>query len=63
LDQVVSKHQHGFMPGRSIQTCSLQVMEAIQDAEKGGTPLQIISVDIQGAFNAISPEGIWGWHR
>jgi len=58
LDQVVSKHQHGFMPGRSIQTCSLQVMEAIQDAERRGTPLQIISVDIQGAFNAISPEVI-----
>ncbi|MBM3939214.1 MAG: hypothetical protein FJ333_11265, partial [Sphingomonadales bacterium] len=43
---------------KSIQTCSLQVMEAIQDAEKRGTPLQIISVDIQVAFNAISPEVI-----
>jgi len=58
VSSVISENQHGFITGRSIQTCSLPVLEALQDAERTGNPMQIISVDIQGAFNAICPDVI-----
>ena len=31
-------------------------MEAIQEAERTGKPLQLLAVDIKAAFDTISPE-------
>ncbi len=46
VDQVVSKNQHGFVPSRQTQNCSLPILEAIQEANRTGKPLQILSIDI-----------------
>ena len=56
LDESLSDEQHGFRPGRSTQSCSLPFMEAIQEAERTGKPLQLLAVDIKAAFDSISPE-------
>ena len=58
LDEALCDEQHGFRPGRSTQTCSLPFMEAIQEAERTGKPLQLLAVDIKAAFDSISPEAV-----
>ena len=59
LDAVLYSEQHGFRSGRSCQTALLPVLEAINDAEQSGQPLQLISFDIKGAFDTISPNVIF----
>ncbi len=58
LDQIVSKNQHGFVPKRLPQNCSLPIIEAINDAQRHGKPLQLLTIDIKAAFDSISPEHI-----
>ena len=56
LEEVLSDEQYGFRPGRSTQSCSLPFMEAIQEPERTGKPLQLLAVDIKAAFDTISPD-------
>jgi hypothetical protein len=54
LPTIIGEHQHGFMAGRGIQEPSLLATHLIQDAQHTGQPLQLISLDIEKAFNRIS---------
>lgn len=59
LEVVLYDNQHGFQKARSIQTATLPVLEAIKDAEVTGKSLQLIAIDIQSAFDTISPNIIF----
>ena len=50
LDSVLYDHQHGFRGGRSIQTATVPILEAIRE---------LISIDIQSAFDTIDPKIIY----
>jgi len=54
LHTVIGPNQHGFMPKRGIQEPTLMITHAIQDANKNNKPLQIISYDIEKAFDRVS---------
>jgi hypothetical protein len=54
LPAIIGEHQHGFMAGRGIQEPSLLATHLIQDAQHTGQPLQLISLDIEKAFDRIS---------
>jgi hypothetical protein len=54
LPTIIGEHQHGFMAGRGIQEPSLLATHLIQDAQQTGKPLQLISLDIEKAFDRIS---------
>jgi hypothetical protein len=54
LPTIIGEHQHGFMAGRGIQEPSLLATHLIQDAQHTGQPLQLISLDIEKAFDCIS---------
>ena len=58
LEHTLSENQHGFIPKRLTQNCSLPIIEAINDAQRTGKPLQILTIDIKAAFDSISPEHI-----
>jgi hypothetical protein len=59
LNTVLYSEQHGFHSGRSCQMALLPVLEARNDAEQSGQPLQLISFDIKGALYTISPNVIF----
>ena len=59
LDAVLYSEQHGFRGERSTQTAVLPVLEAIQDAERTGQPLQLLAVDLKAAFDTIAPDVIY----
>jgi hypothetical protein len=54
LPTIIGEHQHGFMAGRGIQEPSLLATHLIQDSQQTGKPLQLISLDIEKAFDRIS---------
>ena len=59
LEEVLYINQHGFQRNKSIQTATFPVIEAINEAETNNKGLQLISIDIQSAFDTISPESIF----
>jgi hypothetical protein len=59
LDSVLYTEQHGFRAGRGCQTAVLPVLEAVQDAESSGRPLQLLSIDVKAAFDTIDPKAIY----
>ena len=58
LPTIIGQHQHGFMQGKGIQEPSLLMLHLIQDANVYNKPLQLISFDIEKAFDRISHEAI-----
>ncbi|RPH76440.1 MAG: reverse transcriptase family protein, partial [Planctomycetaceae bacterium] len=54
LPTIIGQHQHGFMAGKGIQEPSLLATHLIQDAQHTNRPLQLISLDIEKAFDRIS---------
>jgi hypothetical protein len=53
LPEIIGEHQHGFMRGKGIQEPSLLATHIIQDAEQTEQPLQLVSLDIEKAFDRI----------
>jgi hypothetical protein len=54
LPTIIGEHQHGFMAGRGIQEPSLLATHLIQDAQLTERPLQLISIDVEKAFDRLS---------
>ncbi|PVE26806.1 hypothetical protein DC007_14785, partial [Enterococcus faecalis] len=54
LPSIISDTQHGFMPNRGIQEPILLASHFIQDANKTGKPLQMVSLDMEKAFDKVS---------
>jgi len=54
LPQIIGPHQHGFMAQKGIQEPSILVTHMIQDANRENKPLQIVSFDIEKAFDRVS---------
>jgi hypothetical protein len=54
LPDISYEDQHGFVPGRGAQYSTLSAVHAVQDAENTGKSLQLLGIDISGAFDAIS---------
>ncbi len=54
LPTVVGPHQHGFMANRGIQEPSILATHLIQEANRYDKPLQLISFDIEKAFDRVS---------
>ena len=59
LEEILSKHQHGFRPKRSIQTASIPILHAINEANIHAKPMQLLAVDLKSAFDTISSELIY----
>ena len=53
LPKLIGPHQHGFMPQKGIQEPSLLATHLIEEANKHKKPLQIISFDIEKAFDKV----------
>jgi len=58
LPKIIGNHQHGFMQNKGIQEPIILATHAIQDANKNKKPIQIISLDMEKAFDRISTEVI-----
>jgi len=58
LPTLIGQHQHGFMKQKGIQEPSLIMTHLIQDANRRQLPLQLISFDIEKAFDRVSHEVI-----
>ena len=58
LGDISYTDQQGFVPGRGTQYNTLSALHAIQDAENTGKSLQVLGIDINSAFDAISGECI-----
>jgi exonuclease III len=54
LPTIIGQHQHGFIRQKGIQEPSLLMTHLIQDANIHNKPLQLISFDIEKAFDRIS---------
>ncbi len=54
LPTIIGEHQHRFMAGKGIQEPSLLAPHLIQDAQQTERPLQLISIDIEKAFDRLS---------
>ena len=54
LPSIFSDTRHGFMPNRGIQEPILLASHFIQDANKTGKPLQMVSLDMEKAFDKVS---------
>jgi hypothetical protein len=53
LPEIIGEHQHGFMRGKGIQEPSFIATHVIQDAERSQRSLQLVSLDIENAFDRI----------
>jgi hypothetical protein len=53
LPDIIGEHQHGFMQGKAIQEPSLLATHLIQDSQQTNRPLQLVSLDIEKAFDRI----------
>ena len=53
LPKLVGPHQHGFMPQKGIQEPSLLATHLIEEANKHNKPLQLVSFDIEKAFDKV----------
>lgn len=58
LPQIIGPHQHGFMRQKGIQEPSIIMTHLIQDANHQRTPLQLVSFDIEKAFDRVTHEVI-----
>ena len=58
LPTIIGSHQHGFMAQKGIQEPSTLVTNLIHDANKHDNPLQLISFDIEKAFDKVSHQVI-----
>jgi len=54
LPTIIGPHQHGFMQQKGIQEPSLIATHLIQDANLHNKPLQLLSLDIEKAFDRLS---------
>ena len=59
LDRMIRKEQAGFRPNRSCvdQICSLRII--IEQSIEFQSPLFIVFIDYQKAFDSINREAIW----
>jgi exonuclease III len=53
LPKLIGPHQHGFMQQKGIQEPSLLATHLIEEADKKGKPLQLVSIDIEKAFDNV----------
>jgi hypothetical protein len=53
LPTIIGPHQHGFMAQRGIQEPSLLATHLIQDAVHYSKPLQLVSFDMEKAFDRV----------
>ena len=53
LPKLIGPHQHGFMPKKGIQEPTLLATHLIEEANKHNKPLQLVSVDIEKAFDKV----------
>ena len=53
LPKLIGPHQHGFMPKKGIQEPSLLATHLIEEANKKEKPLQMVSFDIEKAFDKV----------
>ena len=51
---VLSPGQYGFRRGRSCEAATIQVINALEDAEESSTEIHGFSWDIKRAFDTIS---------
>jgi hypothetical protein len=58
LPDISYADQCGFVPGRGAQYNTLRAAHAVQDAEQNGKSMQMLDIDINSAFDAISGECI-----
>ena len=54
LPEIIGSHQHGFMTGKSIQDPIIIATSRIQDATKNNKSMQLISFDLEKAFDKTS---------
>jgi hypothetical protein len=54
LPTIICEYQHGFMAVEGIQELSLLATHLIQDVQQTEQPLQLISLDIEKAFDRLS---------
>ena len=54
LPTVIGPHQHGFMAKKGIQEPSIIATHLIQEADEYNKPLQLVSFDIEKAFDRVS---------
>jgi hypothetical protein len=54
LPTIIGPHQHGFMMQKGIQEPSLLATHLIQDATLYSKPLQLVSFDMEKAFDRVS---------
>jgi len=53
LPKLIGPHQHGFMPQKGIQEPSILATHLIEEANKRKKPLQLVSFDIEKAFDKV----------
>jgi len=53
LPTLIGPHQHGFMPKKGIQEPSLMATHLIEEANRKTKPLQLVSFDIEKAFDNV----------
>ncbi len=51
---IIGPHQHGFMAKKGIQEPSILATHLIQEANRYNKPLQLVSFDIEKAFDRVS---------
>ncbi|CAI6000157.1 unnamed protein product [Closterium sp. NIES-65] len=54
LHHIISKKQHGFIPGRSLADAVAVVADAIEAADNDGEDWYLLLVDFQKAYNTVS---------
>jgi hypothetical protein len=54
LPTIIGPHQHGFMAQKGIQEPSILATHLIQEANYNNKSLQLISFDIEKAFDRVS---------
>jgi hypothetical protein len=53
LPTIIGPHQHGFMTNKGIQEPSLLATHLIQDSNQYSKPLQLVSFDMEKAFDRV----------
>ncbi len=51
LPDIIGEHHYGFMQGKGIQEPLLLATHLIQDSQQNKQPLQLLSLDIEKAFD------------
>ena len=54
LPQLIGPHQHGFMPSKGIQEPSILATHLIQESNRTKKPLQLVSFDMEKAFDKVT---------